>query len=177
MKSLKFLAVALTAAMLVTPATAGNINRKGSSAFVGWFGTWYVSKTTFEDGSRVCFAHNLNHGRDLPRLSILSVIGGKDPGPWIQYESRFLFPPNATVDLKIGEYALQMQNDPDEADTLISPRSEKEAVQIVNALLDAEKSGERFFYVAEKSGKTYKFSTSETAKVVGYLERNCEFKH
>ncbi len=177
MKLFNFLATALALSVLASAASAEIVKRKGSSAFIGTFGSWYVTKTTFEDGSRACFAHNLQRNRNLPRLSILSVIGGEYPGPWVQYEGQYGFAPGAAVDLTIGSFATKMKNGPQDTDAVLTPLSEKAAVQIVNALLDLEKAGQRFFYVSGDAGRTYKFNIGGTAKVVGYLERNCAFEH
>lgn len=176
MKTTRFLTLAAALVMAAAPVSSETVKLKGGSAVVGTFGPWYVSKTSFADGSRVCFAHNLSPNYNLPRLSILSVIGGKDPGPWVQYQGRTDFPPNARANLTIAKAGFQFGNGPNGPDPILTPRNEKEAVQIVNALLDAETSGERYVYVTDGSGKSYRFNTTQTAKVVGYLERNCAFK-
>ncbi|MCV2869380.1 hypothetical protein OEW28_12165 [Defluviimonas sp. WL0002] len=177
MKLTRFLALATALAISAAPVSSETIKPKGGSALIGWFGPWYMTKTTFADGSRVCFAHNLSANYTLPRLSILSVVGGKDPGPWVQYQGRADFPPNSQADLTIGKAGFKLGTGSEGPDPVLTPRNEKEAIQIVNALLDAEKGGQNRVSVTDGSGKSYKFSTRQTAKVVGYLERNCDFKH
>ncbi|MCV2866001.1 hypothetical protein [Defluviimonas sp. WL0075] len=167
--------VAILCICLATGAQA-DLKQRGGRSVSHKIGPWYIGKAHYEDGSRVCFAHNLNHGRSPPLFSFKTAVGGTYVGSWISFQSKKLAADGETVRLSIGALSLDLKHEAGDANYLFGPTYKRENRQIIEALLQAEQSGRRAFFVVDKDGKTYNYSAASTENMLDYMKGECGFK-
>ncbi|MEZ5912640.1 MAG: hypothetical protein R3D84_10830 [Paracoccaceae bacterium] len=169
------LAAAVAAFCLAQPVTAQTISQRGGSVITKKIGPWYIERTHYEDGSAVCWSHNLNYGRSAPLFSFLAARGGKDPGSGLRFAAVKPAKPGDTVKLVANDAAVTLTHTGTGAEKVFSIADGKAGGTIIRLLLETETGRNKSFWVVDKDGTKYKFDARSTSKMLLYLKETCGF--
>ena len=174
-KFFSIICVIVLGAFTMAPAAAEVVKLKGGTAIKSRIGPWMVSQSTFEDGARVCFAHNFSSGSKRSSFSMLSIRGGPNNGDaYFQFAVDKTPKKTSFSNLTVAGTAFDLRNT--DKNKLFYPRNGAANTDILDALSKAEKSKKRGYTIVDPFKRRHNFSAASTEKLIAFMKSNCGFK-
>ncbi len=152
---------------------AETINVRGSTVAVAKIGPWHIAKTTYENGSRLCWAYNFLHQDKRPAFSFHHNLAKEDRSIQVRFDSIGTPKANEEVKLRFSGFEFTLVHPVDKDHRGFFVRSEQEFHMLVNELLALSKKPRKTFTVTDKNGRTYKYRADKLEETLTYITTKC----
>ncbi len=176
MRIMNLVLAGMLAIGVAATAQADHIKETGVATVNTRIGPWYIVRTNYEDGSRVCWAVNLNYGNRDPAFAYLAARGGDHPTSIMRFDAKRSAKANETVTLVIGNEEVKLIHGSEDVGNAFHPMTILDSRKITSLLEARQNQSPKTFYVVDSHGGKFKYDARSTTKMISYLEKNCGYK-
>jgi len=172
----RYLAAALFLALVPVFAAGDKIDRLGQATFLGQYGAWYMGRTLYVNGDKLCWATTAFRDDRPPTVSVVYGPIAGNPSLVFRIDGAHIPKGGATATMIIGKETFDFVHLAKFDHTGYFPVSSTDRPQILAALLALSKAKARHFKVTFDNGTSYRFNAHGFDRALKKVMGDCAGK-